>query len=372
MLVLQFADGGSLRDFLKLKSNKNNYYYRISWAELIKIAMEITLRLKYLHENNIIHRDLHSKNILLDNGKVLIADFGLSKRLDDTATTSSVKGIDAYIDPRCFNPEVKRDKEFDIYSLGVLLWELMKGIPPPRNFVNIIKDISRNKEKYIGDISLNKENNSALSEYADIYIKCWSPTLEQRPKLDNILEKLENISKKTTAEFIKISNQQITLLTLYCSERLDSSNYILESINVKTHHEDNQNESNNDSFGRKFGLSLIIWLFEIYQNALYLGNQDDYENNTQSKDDIADDLNEPCEVVSLAVLNEGMHLPTISNNGSGKMIQIPIETVDKFDKCWNFFVTYFLNTGLLWVFQPHTRDIVECERFGKSGVLYKF
>ncbi|CAG8829255.1 3138_t:CDS:2, partial [Gigaspora margarita] len=75
----------------------------------------------------------------------------------------------------------------------------------------------------------------------------------------------------------------------------------------------NQNELNNDNFG----------------------NQDDYENNTQLKDDIADDLNEPCEAVSnneLAVLNEGMHLPTISNNASEKMIQIPIETVDKFDK----------------------------------------
>ncbi|RIB11934.1 kinase-like domain-containing protein, partial [Gigaspora rosea] len=307
MLVLQFADGDNLRDFLKLKSNKDNNYYRISWAELIKIARGITLGLKYLHENNIIHRDLHSKNILLDNGKVLIADFGISKRLDDTAATSSVKGIDAYIDPRCFNPEVKRDKEFDIYSLGVLLWELMKGIPPPRNFTNIIKDISRSKEKYIGDISINKKNNSALSEYANIYIKCWSPALEQRPKLDNILEKLDNISKKTTAEFIEISNQQIAQLTLYCSERLDSSNDILKSINVNTHHEDNQNESNNDNF--------------------------DDENNTQSKDVIADGLNEPCEVASnneLAVLNElneGMHLPTISNNASGKMIQIPIETV---------------------------------------------
>ncbi|CAG8856151.1 33401_t:CDS:1, partial [Gigaspora margarita] len=97
--------------------------------------------------------------------------------------------------------------------------------------------ISRNKEKYIGDISLNKENNSALSEYADIYIKCWSSALEERPKPDNILEKLENISNKTTAEFIEISNQQIVQLTLYCSERLDSSNDIIESINVNTHHE---------------------------------------------------------------------------------------------------------------------------------------
>ncbi|KAF0554761.1 kinase-like protein [Gigaspora margarita] len=344
MLVLQFADCGNLRDFLKLKSNENNNYYRISWAELIKIAMEITLGLKYLHENNIIHRDLHSKNILLDNGKVLIADFGISKRLDDTTTTSSVKGIEAYIDPRCFNPEVKRDKKFDIYSLGVLLWELMKGIPPPRKFENIIKDISRSKEKYIGDISLNKENNSALSEYADIYIKCWSPALEQRPKLDNILETLENISKKTTAEFIEISNQQITRLTLYCSERLDSSNDMFENINIDTHHEDNQKESNNDNF-------------------------DEYENNTQSNDDIVDGLNEPCEVVSkneLTVLNEGMHLPAISNIGSGKMIQIPFETIDKI---WNFFVTYFLNTGLLWIFQPYTRDIVECERCGGIWVF---
>ncbi|CAG8787785.1 24598_t:CDS:2, partial [Gigaspora rosea] len=145
-----------------------------------------------------------------------------------------------------------------------------------KNFMLVLQfadgDISQSKEKYIGDISLNKENNSALSEYANIYIKCWSPALEQRPKLDNILEKLENILNKTTAEFVEISNQQIAQLPLYCSERLDSSNDILENINVNTHHEDNQNESNNDNFGN--------------------------EDSTQSKDDMSNDLNEPCEVAS--------------------------------------------------------------------------
>lgn len=197
---------------------------------------------------------------MLDNGKVLIADFGISKRLDDTATTSSVKGIDAYIDPRCLTPEVtiKRNKEFDVYSLGVLFWELMKGIPPPRNFANIIKDISRNKEKYIGNISLIKENDSALSGYADIYIKCWSPAPEQRPKLDEISENLKNISEKTIAEFIEINNQQNqqnAQLTLYCTERLDSSNDILENININTHHED---ESNDDNLGRILPLYLTV------------------------------------------------------------------------------------------------------------------
>ncbi|CAG8648567.1 15651_t:CDS:2, partial [Racocetra fulgida] len=75
-------------------------------------------------------------------------------------------------------------------------------------------------------------------------------------------------------------------------------------------------------------------------------NQSDSENNINPKDVTTD---EPDELAS-----EGMHLSTRSNNSSEEMIQIPIKTIDE---SWNFFITYFLNTGLLWVFQPHTRDL---------------
>ncbi|CAG8812215.1 14030_t:CDS:1, partial [Racocetra fulgida] len=57
-----------------------------------------------------------------------------------------------------------------------------------------------------------------------------------------------------------------------------------------------------------------------------------------------------------------MHLSTRSNNSSEEMIQIPIKTIKTIDESWNFFITYFLNTGLLWVLQPHTRDLVGFEK----------
>ncbi|CAG8841098.1 14230_t:CDS:2, partial [Racocetra persica] len=105
--------------------------------------------------------------------KALIADLGISKYLDDPAAASSVM--------------------------------LMNRILPPSHFTILNKVISQSKEKYIEEISLNKKNNAILSDYADIYIKFCSSELDQCLLLDEISEKLENISN-TTVEFIEINN----------------------------------------------------------------------------------------------------------------------------------------------------------------------
>lgn len=59
-MILQFADRGNLRNYLETKWRDN--IYKISWDELIKIAKQIALGLEYLHQINIIHRDLVSFN----------------------------------------------------------------------------------------------------------------------------------------------------------------------------------------------------------------------------------------------------------------------------------------------------------------------
>ncbi|CAG8796086.1 32281_t:CDS:1, partial [Racocetra persica] len=96
--------------------------------------------------------------------------------------------------------------------------------------------ISQNKKKYIDIIPLNEENDSILSDYADISIKCRSYELDQRPALDEILKKLENLSEKTTIEFITncidIKDQKTAQLITNYSERLDSSNNITECIEM--------------------------------------------------------------------------------------------------------------------------------------------
>ncbi|KAF0553674.1 kinase-like protein [Gigaspora margarita] len=74
-------------------------------------------------------------NILIHDDKALISDFGLSTQLDDSnsISNSDLKGILAYIDSQCFlqfGKTIKPDKKSDIYSLGVLFWELSSGKPP--------------------------------------------------------------------------------------------------------------------------------------------------------------------------------------------------------------------------------------------------
>ncbi|RIB09319.1 kinase-like domain-containing protein [Gigaspora rosea] len=82
---------------------------------------------------------MHSKNILVHKNKIMIADFGLSKNMDEESKTSNsiLYGIQSYIDPRCFkDPLYKRNKKSDIYSFGVILWEISSGQPPFISFAS--------------------------------------------------------------------------------------------------------------------------------------------------------------------------------------------------------------------------------------------
>ncbi|RIB00159.1 kinase-like domain-containing protein, partial [Gigaspora rosea] len=174
MLVLQYANGGNLREYLSRKQIAG--IYRISWKELIQTAIEITEGLIYLHDKGIVHRDLHSKNILINDGKALISDFGLSKRLDDTSN-SGMAVMAAYTDPHCLINRKKsdRDQKSDIYSLGVLLWELTSGIPPFHKFTLMAlfhEVLKNNREKII---------DGTPSGYSDLYSKCWSFNPNERP-----------------------------------------------------------------------------------------------------------------------------------------------------------------------------------------------
>ncbi|CAB4373528.1 unnamed protein product [Rhizophagus irregularis] len=93
------------------------------------------LVLEYANEGNlkeIIHRDLHSKNILVNNGNLIIADFGLSKKLAEVTTDSvgNRYGVVEYIEPQCFKIiNYKKDKKSDIYSLDGNRENPIEGTP---------------------------------------------------------------------------------------------------------------------------------------------------------------------------------------------------------------------------------------------------
>ncbi|RIB26937.1 kinase-like domain-containing protein [Gigaspora rosea] len=126
-MVLQYADGGDLQNYLKAKKPR--------WTDKLSIAKEIACGLSYLHDNNIIHKDLHPKNILIHQGKPKIADFGLSKQINEVSMASNsnfedLKGVLQYTEPQCLiDGKDKCNKKSDVYSFGVILWEISSGIP---------------------------------------------------------------------------------------------------------------------------------------------------------------------------------------------------------------------------------------------------
>ena len=96
----------------------------------------------------------------------------------------------AYIEPQCYkNDSYVRDKKSDIYSLGVLLWEITSGHPPfskiPAHTL-IYKIASGFREQPIIDTP---------SAYANLYQKCWDDDPNLRPTIDDVFDMLENISK---------------------------------------------------------------------------------------------------------------------------------------------------------------------------------
>ncbi|CAB4470093.1 unnamed protein product [Rhizophagus irregularis] len=78
-LVLEYANQGNLREFINEKNRNENDF---EWKERVNLATQIAEGLCYLHKLNIAHRDLHTKNILINDGNIKISDFGLSKDLE--------------------------------------------------------------------------------------------------------------------------------------------------------------------------------------------------------------------------------------------------------------------------------------------------
>ena len=119
---------------------------------------EILLGFKYLHERDIVFRDIKPENILVDmDGHIRIADFGLAKIIPENEHSYSFCGSPEYLSPEMLQSTDGHDRKVDIYSLGVLLHEMITGLPP---FYD--EDVNVMFEKIMtADLVLNQPNISA-------------------------------------------------------------------------------------------------------------------------------------------------------------------------------------------------------------------
>ncbi|RIB21656.1 hypothetical protein C2G38_1999075 [Gigaspora rosea] len=222
-MVLQFANNGNLREYLR----KN--FVKLQWADKFRIASEIVHGIMFLHNVNIIHRDLHSMNILIHQGQIKIADFGLAKQINETSmvSNSAINGITPYIDPQCLiNHKYKRNKKSDIYSLGVILWEISSGRPPFQSF--------ELREALAVHIFLgNREEpiEGTPPQYVKLYKQCWDKDPSIRPEARTVFAVLNELN----------SNEEST----QNNDSFTNQDYIVQS-NVSSNFELQNNESQNN------------------------------------------------------------------------------------------------------------------------------
>ncbi|KAF9417355.1 hypothetical protein BGZ76_004539, partial [Entomortierella beljakovae] len=178
-MVLQFASKGSLRDFL------SQHFDSLDWTGKVRLARDVAAGISFIHQDNICHHDLHSRNVLIDqSGRALITDFGLSRYLNHASSNNGVRGVVPYISPERLknNPF---DRSSDIYSLGVIMWELTSGLPP----------FSRDGEHFLLPYEIIKGRRETPvpgtpEPYSDLYIQCWNGEPLQRPAVREIVRKL--------------------------------------------------------------------------------------------------------------------------------------------------------------------------------------
>ncbi|TWT51390.1 Serine/threonine-protein kinase PknB [Rubripirellula amarantea] len=131
-IAMEYVEGVNLRQLIGQS--------RLTSQEMLKIVPDICDALQYAHDRGIVHRDLKPENILIDQqGRAKIADFGLSKLTDqailenaDAALTKSsqVFGTPRYMAPEQYKGSGDVDSRADLYSLGVVLYEMLTGVIP--------------------------------------------------------------------------------------------------------------------------------------------------------------------------------------------------------------------------------------------------
>ncbi len=125
-IIMPYMEGGTLRARIRRSP--------LSPTEACRCLRDIASGLDYIHSQGIVHRDIKSSNVLLDaDGRCYLSDFGIARMTTDVTqrtTTGNVLGTVAYVAPELFEPHRKANARSDLYSLGVLLFEMVTGKLP--------------------------------------------------------------------------------------------------------------------------------------------------------------------------------------------------------------------------------------------------
>ncbi|KAK9288879.1 hypothetical protein L1049_017345 [Liquidambar formosana] len=204
LLVYEYVNNGNLEQWLHGAMRQHGY---LTWEARMKVLLGTAKALSYLHESiepKVVHRDIKSSNILIDDDfNAKVSDFGLAKLLGagKSHITTRVMGTFGYVAPEYANSGLLNEKS-DVYSFGVVLLEAITGRDPvdygrPANEVNLVDWLkmmvgSRRSEEVVDPNIETRPSTKALKRALLTALRCVDPDSEKRPKMSQVVRMLES------------------------------------------------------------------------------------------------------------------------------------------------------------------------------------
>ncbi|KAK8622253.1 hypothetical protein V6N13_117176 [Hibiscus sabdariffa] len=200
-LSAEFMSGGSVYDYL----HKQRGVFKL--PTLLKVAIDVSKGMNYLHQNNIIHRDLKAANLLMDENEVVkVADFGVARVKSQSGVMTAETGTYRWMAPEIIEHK-PYDHKADVFSFGIMLWELLTGklpyeyLTPLQAAVGVVQKGLRP--------TIPKHSNPKLSQLLE---RCWQQDPTLRPDFSEIIEILQKIAKEVGSDEGKSSGGFLSAL----------------------------------------------------------------------------------------------------------------------------------------------------------------
>ena len=200
-ILMEYAPNGSLHNYLSDESKPLNDNLKKKWMQ------ESASALQYLHEQNYLHRDIKPQNCLLFVGDLLkLCDFGLSREIEKSQTSSSMKGTHRYMAPELHRGNDRGravySKATDIYAYGILILEIITREAPFQGWEwhKVVFEVGKGAKPTLPD--------DCPSALASILQHCWLQDPRDRPTIEYVAEGRAYI----TLTFMKVWHKLMHLL----------------------------------------------------------------------------------------------------------------------------------------------------------------
>lgn len=181
-IVTEYAKGGSVRQFLMKRQNR-----AVPLKLAVKQALDVARGMAYVHEFGLIHRDLKSDNLLINADKsIKVADFGVARIEVKTEGMTPETGTYRWMAPEMIQHRPYTQK-VDVYSFGIVLWELITGLLPFPNMTAVqaaFAVVNKGVRPIIP--------NDCLPTLSEIMTRCWDGNPDVRPPFTEVVRMLEN------------------------------------------------------------------------------------------------------------------------------------------------------------------------------------